>query len=199
MKKVIGITGGIASGKSTVSKMITDLGFTVIDADIAARKVVEPGENALKQVVKAFGTEILNVDETLNREKLGSIIFNNEEKRLVLNNIIHPAIRKYMNDRQEEAFTRGEEIVFMDIPLLFESKQTNIVDKTLLVFVDDHVQLKRLMDRNGLSKEEAVARIQSQMPLKKKKELADEVIDNNGSIETTREQLDHILKKWKVL
>ncbi|MEH6942412.1 dephospho-CoA kinase [Bacillus sp. JJ722] len=198
MRKVIGVTGGIASGKSTVSKMIADLGFTVVDADLAARKVVELGEAAYLPLEEAFGKEIFKEDSTLNREKLGSIIFHNEDKRLLLNSIMHPAIRKYMDEQKEAAFENGEEVVFMDIPLLFEGKLTKTVDQSLLVFVDADVQLQRLMERNGLSKGEAMARIQSQMPLSEKKSLADAVIDNNGTIEETKKQLLAVLDKWSI-
>lgn len=199
MSKVIGVTGGIASGKSTISNIIKNLGFTVVDADLAARVVVEPGQSAYNEVVATFGSDILNQDGSINRAQLGAIIFNNEEKRLKLNEIVHPAIRAYMNSQKEEAFARGEKVVFMDIPLLFESKLTNTVDVSLLVYVDDEVQLKRLMERNNLSEEEALARIRSQMPLSEKRALADEMIDNNGSIEDSRRQLMLILDKWNVL
>ena len=199
MQKIIGLTGGIASGKSTVSKMIERLGFTVLDADIASRKVVEPGEEAYLKVKEVFGDHVFNEDGTLNRQKLGSLIFNNSEKRLLLNSIMHPAIRKWMNDQQEQAFTRGETVVFQDIPLLFEGNMHHGFDKTILVYVDADVQLERLMKRNAFSKEEALARIHSQMPLSEKVALADEVINNNGSEEETREQLMHILKKFQLL
>ncbi|MGM9926669.1 MAG: dephospho-CoA kinase [Bacillus sp. (in: firmicutes)] len=199
MNKVIGITGGIASGKSTVSKIIEQLGYTVVDADIAARIVVEPGQEAYKGVVASFGEEILNEDQTLNREKLGSIIFNDEKKRLQLNAIMHPAIRNYMDEEKNAAFARGEKVVFMDIPLLFESKLTQTVDLSILVYVDADVQLRRLMERNGLSQEDALARIRSQMPLSEKRELADAIIENNETVEKTKQQLLDILKEWDII
>ena len=198
MQMVIGITGGIASGKSTVSPFISSLGCTVVDADVASRKVMEPGEEAYQQVKDAFGESVFKEDGNLNRETLGAIIFHNKEKRQLLNSIVHPAVRKWMNTQQEEAFARGEEVVFVDIPLLFESKLTSTVNRTLLVYVDDDVQLARLMERNDFSKEEALARIQSQMPLVEKKKLADEVINNNGTIEDTKKQLLDILRKWHI-
>ena len=198
MRKVIGVTGGIASGKSTVSRMIENLGFTVIDADVAARKVVEPGEEALSKIVEAFGEEILKEDGTLDRQKLGAIIFHDKEKRLKLNGIVHPAVRSYMDEQREAAFANGEEVVFMDIPLLFESKLTKTVELSLLVFVNEDIQLQRLMERNGLSQEEALTRIQSQMPLAEKKALADEWIDNNGTIAETKGQLLAVLQKWNI-
>ncbi|MBD3108348.1 dephospho-CoA kinase [Bacillus sp. AGMB 02131] len=199
MYKIIGLTGGIASGKSTISKMIEQLGFTVLDADIASRKVIEPGEEAYTKVKEAFGEHIFNEDGTLNRAELGNVIFNNEEKRLLLNSIMHPAVRKWMNDRQEEAFKRGEKVVFQDIPLLFEGNMQKSFDHTILVYVEADVQLQRLMERNNFSKEEALARIRSQMPLSEKLALADEVINNNGTEEESKQQLLNILKKLELL
>jgi len=196
---VIGVTGGIASGKSTISNMIKSLGFVVIDADMAAREVVMPGEIAYQKIVEAFGKEILLDNGEIDRTKLGSIVFHQEEKRLLLNGIVHPAVRKRMLADKDAAIEKGEKTVFMDIPLLFESKLTYMVDHTILVYVDEDVQLKRLMERNQLTKEEALARIQSQMPLKEKKALADAVINNNGTIEDSREQLLQILRQWGVL
>ncbi|MED3994316.1 dephospho-CoA kinase [Peribacillus frigoritolerans] len=199
MGQIIGITGGIASGKSTVSLYLQELGFTIVDADLASRAVVEPGEEAYHQVVKAFGEDILLTNGNIDRVKLGSIIFNDQEKRLLLNGIVHPAVRNWMRLKTEAALSSGEETVFMDIPLLFESKLTFMVDKTLLIYVDEQVQLKRLMNRNGLSETEALARINSQMPLADKKALADAVIDNNGDINETKRQVKAILSEWYVI
>ncbi|MFJ7306641.1 dephospho-CoA kinase [Peribacillus frigoritolerans] len=199
MGQIIGITGGIASGKSTVSLYLQELGFTIVDADLASRAVVEPGEEAYHQVVKAFGEDILLTDGNIDRVKLGSIIFNDQEKRLLLNGIVHPAVRNWMRVKTEAALSSGEETVFMDIPLLFESKLTFMVDKTLLIYVDEQVQLERLMNRNGLSETEALARINSQMPLADKKALADAVIDNNGDINETKRQVKAILSEWYVI
>ncbi|MFJ7991010.1 dephospho-CoA kinase [Peribacillus frigoritolerans] len=199
MGQIIGITGGIASGKSTVSLYLQELGFTIVDADLASRAVVEPGEEAYHQVVKAFGEDILLTDGNIDRVKLGTIIFNDQEKRLLLNGIVHPAVRNWMRVKTEAALSSGEETVFMDIPLLFESKLTFMVDKTLLIYVDEQVQLERLMNRNGLSETEALARINSQMPLADKKALADAVIDNNGDINEAKRQLKAILSEWYVI
>ncbi|MCM3673513.1 dephospho-CoA kinase [Peribacillus simplex] len=199
MGQIIGITGGIASGKSSVSLYLQELGFTIVDADLASRAVVEPGEEAYHQVVKAFGEDILLMDGNIDRVKLGSIIFHDEEKRLLLNGIVHPAVRNWMRLKTEAALSSGEETVFMDIPLLFESKLTFMVEKTLLVYVDEQVQLQRLMNRNGLSETEALARINSQMPLADKKALADAVIDNNGDIIETKRQVKSILSEWHVI
>jgi dephospho-CoA kinase len=194
----IGLTGGIASGKSTVSQMFKEAGIVVVDADVIARKVVEVGEEAYEQIVQSFGKDILLPDETIDRQKLGSVVFFNEEKRLLLNSIVHPAVRKQMLKEKEEHLNNGEETVILDIPLLFESKLTALVDRTLLVYVDYETQLARLMNRNNLSKGEAEARIQSQMPLKDKIQLADAVIDNNGTIEATKDQLHEICTQWGI-
>jgi dephospho-CoA kinase len=196
---IIGLTGGIASGKSTVARMLLELGIPVIDADQIAREVVEIGEEAYWQIVERFGEKILQDDKTIDRTKLGAIVFNDEEKRKVLNGIVHPAVRKKMLEQKEQYIRSGAKTVVLDIPLLFESKLTYLVDKVIVVFVDEHTQLERLMARNGFSKEEAEVRIRAQMPLREKITKADAVIDNNGSIKKTKEQLLNILAKWDVL
>ncbi|GIO21712.1 dephospho-CoA kinase [Oceanobacillus sp. J11TS1] len=198
MSLVIGLTGGIASGKSTVAKMFAALDIPVIDADIIAREVVEPGEESYQKVVEVFGEEILKEDGSINRPKLGSIIFSDSEKRERLNQIVHPAVRKRVLEKKEYYIRQGEKCIVLDVPLLFESKLTSLVEKTLVVFVVKETQLKRLMERNQLSEQEAWDRIQSQMPLEEKVKLADELIDNNHSIEESKEQLLDLLKKWGV-
>ncbi|MFD2681552.1 dephospho-CoA kinase [Bacillus seohaeanensis] len=200
MGMVIGLTGGIASGKSTVSTFLKHKGFTVVDADIAARTVVEVGKPAYNEIVTKFGKEILcKENNKINREKLGSIVFSNEEKRNLLNGIVHPAVRKEMLDQKEKAFASGKRTVIMDIPLLYESNLTWMVDRTIVVYVDAETQLNRLMERNSLSKEDALARIDSQFPLKDKVSLADVVIDNNGSITNTEFQLEELLERWNLI
>lgn len=196
MSLIVGLTGGIASGKSTVSSMFREFGIPVICADQIAKDVVNVGTPVYKQIVKQFGEQILNRDQTINRAKLGSVVFHNEMKRKQLNDIVHPAVREEMRKQQEKYTFQGEPIVVLDIPLLFESKLTHLVDKVIVVYVDDETQIKRLMMRNGFSKEEALARINAQMPLKEKVKKANEVIDNNGTIEETKEQLKNILAAW---
>jgi len=195
---VIGLTGGIASGKSTVSSMLEKAGIPVIDADRYSREAVEPGEKAYKKIVAHFGEGILHGDRTIDRKKLGAIIFNDEAERKKLNAIVHPAVRKKMNDRKNFYRKEGREAVVLDIPLLFESQLQGTVDKIMLVYVNEHVQLKRLMERDGSTKEEALSRIRSQIPLENKKTGADAVIDNNGSESETESQLYEILKRWQV-
>ncbi|WP_449537213.1 dephospho-CoA kinase [Ferdinandcohnia sp. Marseille-Q9671] len=198
MALTIGLTGGIASGKSTVSQMLKEAGIVVIDADLIARKVVEIGEEAYEQIIGVFGEDILLMNKEIDRQKLGSIVFFDEEKRNLLNSIVHPAIRKQMLKEKEEHIANGEETIVLDIPLLFESKLTTLVDRTLLVYVDYETQLLRLMNRNSLSKEDAEARIHSQMPLKEKVKLADAVIDNNGTVDATKDQLHIICEQWGI-
>ncbi|MEH7458693.1 dephospho-CoA kinase [Bacillus pseudomycoides] len=199
MTVVIGLTGGIASGKSTVSQMFRELSIPVIDADIIAREVVEQGKPAYNKIVEVFGKEILQADGELDRPKLGSIVFHNEEKRLQLNGIVHPAVRKEMNDQKDMYIKEGMQAVVLDIPLLFESKLTNLVDQILVVAVAPSTQLERLMKRNGFSEEEAKARIDSQMPLIEKVTLADKIIHNDGTITETKAQLQRILKEWNII
>ncbi|MED3843772.1 dephospho-CoA kinase [Geobacillus stearothermophilus] len=199
MAFTIGLTGGIASGKSTVSAMMRELGLPVIDADEAARAVVRPGEESYRQIVAAFGPGILRADGEIDRAKLGAIVFNDEQQRKVLNAIVHPAVRKKMLAEKEAHIRSGAKTVVLDIPLLFESGLTHWVDKVLVVYVDDDVQLRRLMARNGFTEEEALARIRSQWPMAEKVKRADAVIDNNGTIEETRRQLLAILHQWDAL
>lgn len=198
MVLVVGLTGGIASGKSTVSNLLREMGYTIIDADLEARLAVEIGEPAYNEIILYFGEEIKLPNGQIDRAKLGEIIFNNEEQRLKLNSIVHPDVRRRMLEKREQAVKNGESLVVMDIPLLFESKLTSMVDKVLLVYVDEDTQLERLMERNGFSEEEAIARIKSQMPLKDKVQLSDAVIDNNGTIENTKKQLNIILTEWDI-
>ncbi|WP_459499164.1 dephospho-CoA kinase [Bacillus sp. C1] len=199
MTIVIGLTGGIASGKSTVSQMFRELNIPVIDADIIAREVVEQGKEAYKEITKVFGEEVLQADGELDRHKLGSIVFHNEEKRLQLNGIVHPAVRKEMNAQKDMYIEKGVQAVVLDIPLLFESKLTNLVDHILVVAVSPSTQLERLMKRNGFREEEAKARIHSQMSVADKVALADKVIYNDGTIAETKTQLQVILQGWNII
>jgi dephospho-CoA kinase len=195
---VIGLTGGIASGKSTVSKMIQDFGIPVIDADVYAKEVVEPGEEAYRKIVSHFGERILHSDGTVDRKQLGSIIFNDENERKVLNGIVHPAVRNRMDGEKARYRGEGREAVVLDIPLLYESGLTETVNKILLVYVKEAVQLKRLRERDGSKEDEALSRIRSQIPLEKKKKMADAVIDNNGVLADTRSQLTEVLREWNL-
>lgn len=198
MTIVIGLTGSIASGKSTIARQLSAYGLPVIDADVISRQVVEKGEPAYDKIVHTFGESILREDGSINRPALGEIIFNDKEKRRALNDIVHPAVRKEMLRQRDEHVERGTQAVVLDIPLLFESKLTHFVEKILVVSVRSDVQMDRLMKRNNLSKEEAESRIASQIPVQEKEALADAVIDNNGTMECSFEQLKSLLSKWNI-
>src|SRR5690625_124106 len=199
MALIIGLTGGIASGKSTISEMFSSLHIPVIDADVISREVVEPGRSANSEIRRVFDKKVFKKDQTLNRKKLGAIIFADEEKRKKLNEIVHPAVRKEMLQQKDHYVGKGEKCVVLDIPLLFEGKLTNIVDKTIVVAVAGEVQLNRLIKRDELSRAEAKQRIESQMPIHEKTKLADAVIDKNGTIIESQKQLKDILKEWQIL
>ncbi|WHY37549.1 dephospho-CoA kinase [Bacillus velezensis] len=196
MSLVIGLTGGIASGKSTVARMLIDKKITVIDADAIAKQAVETGMPAYGQIVEAFGKDILLENGDIDRKKLGSIVFTDEQKRLKLNQIVHPAVRAEMLKQRDEAVARKEQFVVLDIPLLYESGLDYLVGKVLVVTVPADIQLKRLIERNSLTEEEAMSRITSQMPLTDKTKKADAVIDNSGSLEYTKHQLEEVLSGW---
>ncbi len=196
---IIGLTGSIASGKSTVANMLKEYNLPIVDADVVARVVVEPGKPTLAKITEAFGQDVITEEGEMDRAKVGSIIFHDESKRKVLNDIIHPAIRSEMLRQRDEHIANGAKTVIMDIPLLFESKLQHYVEKILVVSVSEKTQLKRLMERNHLSEEEALARISSQLPLSEKEKGADAVINNNGSTDETRAQLETILRKWEVI
>lgn len=195
----IGLTGGIASGKSTVAAMFRDLHIPVIDADEIAHRVTSLGGEAYRPIIETFGRDILDSNGAIDRRKLGAIVFYDEQKRKQLNVIVHPLVRKHMLQQKEKYAKEGEKVVVLDIPLLFESKLEHLVDRILVVYVDEQTQLRRLRERNGFSVEEAWARIKAQMPLEEKRKKADEIIDNNGTIEETKQQLHACLMRWGVL
>lgn len=196
---IIGLTGNIASGKTTIANILHETyHFPIIDADLIARKVVEPGEMALSQLVDIFGEEIVLDNGELNRAKLGKIVFQDDAKRQQLNNIVHPAIRKRMVEEKDKLLDEGYKHIVMDIPLLFENKLTYLVDKTLVVYTKEETRLQRLMKRNGYTEEEARNRMNAQMDAEEKKKLADEWIDNSGSKSSSKEQLETILEKWSL-
>lgn len=195
---IIGLTGSIASGKSTVSSMLKRRGYPIVDADEIARLVVEPGTAVMEKIQQEFGQEMLREDGSLNREKLGTLIFGNEEERNKLNAIIHPAIRAEMLHQKETHLTHEENTVVMDIPLLFESKLQSFVDKIIVVYVTPAIQKERLMNRNKFTEKEAQERIDTQLSMDFKASKADAVIDNNGTIKETEKQLESILTEWNI-
>ena len=189
----IGITGGIASGKSLISSIIQEKGYRVIDADKIAHKLMEVGGGSYQAIVKEFGEEILDEEDKLDRKKLGQIIFSQPDKRLLLNQISHPLIKDEFI--WELATISLDEIVFLDIPLLFESDFRDLVDYVILVYLRPDLQEARLMKRDQIDKDLAQAKIASQMPLVDKVPLADYIIDNSGSRESSRLQLEYFLEK----
>ncbi len=193
--KVLGLTGGIGSGKSMVARMFAQIGADVIDADQLARDVVEPGQPALEEIATAFGRDILLPDGRLHRGKLAGIIFADPAARARLNAITHPRIRQRM-DAEIAARRSGSGVLVVDIPLLYENDRTATVEAVIVVWVNEKTQLRRLRERDGLTLEEARQRIAAQMPLDEKRARADMVIDNSGSRENTRRQVEAIYRRY---
>ena len=191
---LIGLTGGIGSGKSTVSNYLKELGAKIIDGDIIARAVVVPEKPAWKAIVETFGNEILLADLSLNRLKLGEIVFNNKKAKELLENIISPYIAAEIN-KQLNSFKKVKNIiVVLDLPLLYENNWDKITDENWVVFVEQDIQIKRLCDRNNFTIEQALSRINNQLPLFEKAGKANVVINNNFDIENTKQQ---VLANWQ--
>ena len=186
----IGITGSIACGKSTVSNYLKEKGYTIIDADKLGH-IALTSDEVKEKLKKSFGLTILENNE-ISREKLGKLVFGNNENLKVLNSIVHPYIRKIILQLQEKH--RDERLVFLDIALLFEAGFEDLVEKIIVVHVDEKIQVARLMSRNTLSKEQAMFRIESQMSSKDKSILGNYVIDNGGTKEETYKQIDLIIE-----
>jgi dephospho-CoA kinase len=186
----IGLTGGIACGKSTVASMLVDLGAILIDADKLAREVVMPGRPALQQIAERFGQGLILPDGSLHRKALGEIVFNEPSARKDLEAITHPLIREAMWEqmRQAEA-AEPERLVVVDVPLLYESGLQEYFQKVMVVYVPEEVQLKRLMERDAITFEAAQLRLKAQMPIEQKKLLANIVIDNSGDLSDTEQQI----------
>lgn len=196
----IGLTGGIATGKSTVSRMLADRGALIIDADILAREIMEPGHPVLAAVVERFGKQMLREDGTLDRKKLGEHIFSDPVERAALNEITHPAIRRETKRRMEHyEQLYPDKLVVADIPLLFESGQTSMYEQIMVVYVPRELQLERLVQRDGISISQAEARLASQMDIERKKELADIVIDNSKGLHDTESQVMFFLESRDLL
>ena len=189
----LGLTGGIATGKSTVSNHFKELGIPVLDADVVAREVVEPGQPALADIVAEFGDEMLLPDGSLYRKALGAVVFGNPEKLAKLNQFTHPRVQASMRAQADAYAKAGVPLIVLDIPLLLEGKNAAGADAVMVVTVPADVQQERLMARNQLSAENARKRMNSQMPMAEKEQLADYVIDNSGTIAETYEQVDAVL------
>jgi dephospho-CoA kinase len=196
--QVVGLTGGIATGKTTVSALLKKAGAVIIDADRIARKVVKKGQPAYREIVQNFGETILLPDGEINRRVLGDIIFNDPQRKQLLNRIVHPHVRKEQNRRLKHIQEKDPDaIVILDIPLLIETQTHRDLSEVIVVYAPEHIQIKRLMQRDGISKTDALARVRSQMPIEEKKDKATIVIDNSGTRENTRTQTLKIFQRLK--
>ena len=190
---IIGITGSIACGKSTVSNYLKSKGYIVIDADKIGHEALED-DYVKEKLILAFGNKILE-DNKINRQKLGELVFGNSSNLNVLNSIIHPEIRKKILEKIDK--NNDKELIFIDVALLFEAKFDDLVDKIIVVYVDKNTQLTRLMKRNSISKKEALSRIVSQMSPIEKAKLGDYTVNNNLDVINTYEQVDKVLSELK--
>lgn len=196
--KVIGLTGGISTGKSTVSEILTRKGFKVIDADLISREILDIGQDAYKEVVDFFGLEVLNPDKTINRTYLGTKIFRDKKLRDRLNSITHPSIMKKI--KQQVDLNHEEEIIFLDIPLLIEVYDELVsaeiyFDEIWLVYCDRETQIKRLMKRDSISHDQAELKINAQMDMENKRKLVDRIIDNTKDLDYLIDQIKTALEQ----
>lgn len=196
--KLIGLTGSIATGKSTIAKMFKDMGFYVIDADEIAHSVYKKGERAYFEIIKTFGESILGENGEINRKKLGKLVLNDKEKLSLLEKIVHPAVeQKRLGILEMIKKENPHAFVIYDVPLLFEKNLKSMFDCVILVYVPQEVQIKRLMERDHISKNEALKKLSLQLPIDEKRKLADIVIDNSKTLAETRKQVESIAEKIK--
>lgn len=192
----VGLTGGIASGKSTVAKMFQDKSAFLIDFDVLVRSVQKPGALAWEKIVENFGSEILREDGTINREILGDIVFGDKEKLEKLNEIVHPLVLEEWERQIADIKKKTPHaIIISDIPLLIEVGKVDAVDMVVLVYVSPEEQVRRLVERDGYSREEALVRLDSQMSIDEKLMYSDLVVDNGGSLDETRKQVDDVWER----
>lgn len=196
MAKIIGLTGGIASGKSTIAAYFQSKGAAVLSADDLARTLAEPGGELYQKYVAHFGQGILLPEGTLDRRAIGNIVFSDEQQRRWLDETSHPVLQTVMEEQIQAARQKNFPVIILDVPLLFEAGWDKMTEVSCLVFVDAAVQLERLIKRNGYTKAEALGRIAAQMPLAEKKQRADSLIDNNGSLAESYNQADKLWKEW---
>ena len=196
MTCILGLSGGIGSGKSTVTRILCELGATTIDADQIVHEKQAAGQPMLAEIAAAFGEEVIAKDGSLDREALGAVVFRDEKARVRLGAIVHPPVIAEMLRRAKAAVEAGDALVVLDIPLLFEGRVSGRgsgasmnFDETLCVWVSREIQIERTMARDGCDAEEAKRRINAQLPIDEKREMADHVIDNSGTIEETRAQV----------
>ena len=187
---VIGLTGGIASGKSTVSRMLRELGAPVVDADAIVHELQQPGKPVTQAIARAFGPEVLHPDGSLSRPALSRIVFADAARRKALEAIVHPAVREEMWRQAQQYRAAGRPAVVLDVPLLIESQLHRTVDRVWVVYIDKESQLARLVARDGLTPEQAAQRMAAQMSLEEKRSFADLVIDNRGTVDQTRQQVE---------
>ncbi|MCD5413792.1 MAG: dephospho-CoA kinase [Clostridiales bacterium] len=198
MKKVIGLTGGIACGKTTVSNILRKLGAVIIDADKLSREVVSKGSPTLNEIVFEFGASFLLENGELNRKKLAQLVFSNSEALKKLNQIIHPIIgQKIKNEIKWNKENTNYHVIIVDAALLIESNLIKLVDELWVVTASEAIQIKRLNERDGLSESEARLRISNQMTLEKKKKFANKIIDNSASLERLSEIVESLWKEYK--
>ena len=193
--KVIGLTGGIATGKSSVATLLREFGAKIVDADQIAREIVRPGQPAWQGIVDAFGPHILKADKSIDRENLRNIVFKDKEARRKLESITHPKIRVTAQKRIQKLAAEGVEIVVYEAPLLYENQVHLWVRPVILVACDSVTQKKRLQERDGLSADQVEQHLKAQMPLEEKRKLADFVIENVGKIEDLRRQVKEVWEK----
>lgn len=196
--KIIGLTGGIASGKTTVSGMIRKLGIPVVCADQIAREVVRPGLPAYLEIKKYFERDLVfRKDGFINRERLGAVIFQDQKKRKRLNSIVHPVVMDRIREKMARHLKRGTEILVLDIPLLYETKLEKMCDQVVVVYAPESILLDRLVYRSGFNEEYALRRLRSQMNIEEKKERADFMIDNSGPLSKTKKQVQAWIARLK--
>lgn len=195
---IAGLTGGIATGKSTISGMFREAGAVIVDADRIAHEVVEKGQPAWEEIKAHFGDRILLPGGEIDRERLGGIVFHNEQQKENLNRIVHPFVFQKMEAEIEDArLADPRSIVILDVPLLIETGMHQALPAVILAYIPEDMQLARLMARDGLSEADALARIRSQMPIDSKQQIADMVIDNSGSLDATRKQVGEVMHRLR--
>lgn len=198
MSFILGVTGGIATGKSGVVDIFKQYGFPVVDADVIAREVVEPGTPGLKKIVATFGKEVLQEDNSLDRKKLGQLVFADTKKRKTLDQLLAPFLQEAIT-YQIEKKARVTPLVIADIPLLYEAGYDKVVDQVAVVYIPERIQQERLIKRDQITKKEAQQKIASQLPIEEKKERADIVFDNQKDLLSTQQQVDSWLKENQFL
>lgn len=195
--KIIGITGGIGSGKSAVCRMIRERGFPVVDLDKLAHEIIEPGKPAYGKIVSRFGKDILDPDQRIERRRLGAVVFSDAGARKDLENITHPEISRVLLEKIEEYRAAGNRLLFLEIPLLFETGMDSWIRPVITVKCPQEVCLRRLSERDGFSASESQARMQAQMDPEEKARRAEFVIDNSGGLDQTRAQLDKLINELR--